>query len=201
MNPEFDALKKKIAAKQARVGVVGLGYVGLPLVKLFLNKGFSVTGFDIDPRKVSLLNQGKSYIRHISAKELQLFLKQKKFKATADFSKLGDVDAIIICVPTPLDAHKNPDLSYVLGTAEVIGKYLRKGQLVSLESTTYPGTTEEELLPILERRGLKAGRDFFLAFSPEREDPGNKQFSTETIPKVVGGLTPDCRRLAGLLYG
>ncbi len=201
MNPEFEALKKKIEAKHARVGVVGLGYVGLPLVKLFLNKGFSVTGFDIDPRKVSLLNQGQSYIRHISAKELQLFLKQKKFKATADFSKLRDVDAVIICVPTPLDAHKNPDLSYVLGTAEVIGKYLRKGQLVSLESTTYPGTTEEELLPILERRGLKAGRDFFLAFSPEREDPGNKQFSTETIPKVVGGLTPDCRRLAGLLYG
>jgi len=201
MNPEFEALRKKIEAKQARVGVVGLGYVGLPLVKLFLNKGFSVTGFDIDPRKVSLLNQGKSYIRHISAQELQLFLRQKKFKATADFSKLRDVDAIIICVPTPLDAHKNPDLSYVLGTAEVIGKYLRKGQLVSLESTTYPGTTEEELLPILERRGLKAGRDFFLAFSPEREDPGNKQYSTETIPKVVGGLTPDCRRLAGLLYG
>jgi len=201
MNPVFEALKSKIEDKQARVGVVGLGYVGLPLVKLFLNKGFSVVGFDIDPRKVALLNRGKSYIRHISAKELHLFVKQKKFRATADFSKLRDVDAIIICVPTPLDAHKNPDLSYVLGTGEVIGKYLRKGQLVSLESTTYPGTTEEDLQPILERRGLKAGRDFFLAFSPEREDPGNKQFSTETIPKVVGGLTPDCRRLAGLLYG
>jgi len=201
MNPEFEALKSKIKDKRARVGVVGLGYVGLPLVKLFLNKGFSVTGFDIDPRKVAFLNRGKSYIRHISAKELQHFLKQKTFKATADFSKLRDVDAIIICVPTPLDAHKNPDLSYVLGSAEVIGKYLRKGQLVSLESTTYPGTTEEELQPILERRGLQAGRDFFLAFSPEREDPGNKQFSTETIPKVVGGLTPACRRLAGLLYG
>jgi UDP-N-acetyl-D-glucosamine dehydrogenase len=201
MNPEFEALKGKIEDKTVRVGVVGLGYVWLPLVKLFLKKGFSVTGFDIDPRKVSFLNRGRSYIRHISAKELQLFLRQKKFRATADFSKLRKVDAIIICVPTPLDTHKNPDLSYVLGTAEVIGKYLRKGQLVSLESTTYPGTTEEELLPILERRGLKAGRDFFLAFSPEREDPGNKQFSTETIPKVVGGLTPNCRRLAGLLYG
>ena len=201
MSREFEALKGRIEDKTARVGVVGLGYVGLPLVKLFLNKGFSVTGFDIDPRKVAFLNRGKSYIRHISAKELQLFLKQKKFRATADFSKLRDVDAIIICVPTPLDAHKNPDLSYVLGTAEVIGKYLRPGQLVSLESTTYPGTTEEEVLPILERRGLKAGRDFFLAFSPEREDPGNRQFTTETIPKVVGGLTADCRRLAGLLYG
>jgi len=201
LSREFEALKGRIEDKTARVGVVGLGYVGLPLVKLFLNKGFSVTGFDIDPRKVAFLNRGKSYIRHISAKELQLFLKQKKFRATADFSKLGDVDAIIICVPTPLDAHKNPDLSFVLGTAEVIGKYLRPGQLVSLESTTYPGTTEEEVLPILERRGLKAGRDFFLAFSPEREDPGNRQFTTETIPKVVGGLTADCRRLAGLLYG
>ncbi|OGD22807.1 MAG: UDP-N-acetyl-D-glucosamine dehydrogenase [Candidatus Aminicenantes bacterium RBG_16_63_16] len=200
MSREFEALKGRIEDKTARVGVVGLGYVGLPLVKLFLNKGFSVTGFDIDPRKVAFLNRGKSYIRHISAKELRLFLKQKKFRATADFSKLGHVDAIIICVPTPLDAHKNPDLSYVLGTAEVIGKYLRPGQLVSLESTTYPGTTEEEVLPILERRGLKAGRDFFLAFSPEREDPGNRQFTTETIPKVVGGLTADCRRLAGLLY-
>jgi UDP-N-acetyl-D-glucosamine dehydrogenase len=201
MQHEFAELEKKILGKKARVGVIGLGYVGLPLVKLFLSKGFAVIGFDIDPKKVSLLNQGRSYIRHISAVELRRFLKEKLFRATADFTKLRDVDVIIICVPTPLDAHKNPDLSYVLGTTEVIARFLRKGQLVVLESTTYPGTTEEEMLPVLERRGLKAGRDFFLAFSPEREDPGNKKYSTGTIPKVVGGLTPQCRRLAGLLYG
>jgi UDP-N-acetyl-D-glucosamine dehydrogenase len=201
MHQEFAKLERKILSRQVRVGVVGLGYVGLPLAKLFLSKGFGVTGFDIDPKKVSLLNQGKSYIRHISAGELRRFLKEKLFSATVDFSKLRDVDAIIICVPTPLDSHKNPDLSYVLGTTEVIARYLRKGQLVVLESTTYPGTTEEEMLPILERRGLRGGRDFFLAFSPEREDPGNKDYSTETIPKVIGGLTPQCRRLAGLLYG
>jgi UDP-N-acetyl-D-glucosamine dehydrogenase len=200
MRHAFAELERKILDKRARVGVIGLGYVGLPLVKLFLSKGFPVTGFDIDPKKVSLLNRGKSYIRHISAVELRRFLKEKLFRATADFSKLKDVDAIIICVPTPLDAHKNPDLSFVLGTTAVIARYLRSGQLVVLESTTYPGTTEEEMLPLLERGGLTGGKDFFLAFSPEREDPGNTQFSTGTIPKVIGGLTPQCRRLAGLLY-
>jgi UDP-N-acetyl-D-glucosamine dehydrogenase len=194
------ALEIKIGAKKAHIGVIGLGYVGLPLVKLFLTKGFKVTGFDIDPKKVTSLNKGRSYIRHISTRELREFLDKKAFRATADFSGLRLVDVIIICVPTPLDAHKNPDLSYVLDTTRVIARNLRKGQLVILESTTYPGTTDEEMLPILAQTGLRPGRDFFLAFSPEREDPGNTSFSTGTIPKVVGGLTADCRRLAKRLY-
>lgn len=201
MSQELFGLDSKIKSKQARVGVIGLGYVGLPLVKLFLNNGFRVTGFDIDPKKVASLNRGKSYIRHVSTKELKAFLAKKAFKATANFSMLRDMDVIIICVPTPLDSHKNPDLSYVLNTTRVIAKYLRKGQLVVLESTTYPGTTEEDMLPILERSRLRAGQDFFLAFSPERENPGDKVYSTEKIPKVIGGLTKNSLRLASLLYG
>jgi UDP-N-acetyl-D-glucosamine dehydrogenase len=201
MSRELFALEGRIKNKQLRVGVIGLGYVGLPLVKLFLKNGFRVTGFDVDPKKVFSLNRGKSYIRHISTKELKAFLGKKMFKATSNFVFLRDVDVIIICVPTPLDSHKNPDLSYVLNTTEVIAKYLRKGQLVVLESTTYPGTTEEEMLPILERRGLRAGKDFFLAFSPERENPGDKVYSSEKIPKVIGGLTKDSLRLARLIYG
>jgi len=200
MSREFLTLERKIRDKKARIGVIGLGYVGLPLVKLFLTKGFRVTGFDIDPKKISSLNKGRSYIRHISTRELRAFLGKKAFRASGDFAGLRNVDAIIICVPTPIDAHKNPDLSYVLETTRVIAKYLRKGQLVILESTTYPGTTDEEMLPILAESGLRPGRDFFLAFSPEREDPGNKSYSTGTIPKVIGGLTPNCRRLALLLY-
>jgi UDP-N-acetyl-D-glucosamine dehydrogenase len=200
MSQELLALERKIRSKQARIGVIGLGYVGLPLVKLFLTKGFRVTGFDIDPKKVSLLNKGRSYIRHISTRELRGFLGKKTFRASGDFARLRNVDVIIICVPTPIDAYKNPDLSYVLETTRVIARYLRKGHLVVLESTTYPGTTDEEMLPILAESGLRPGRDFFLAFSPEREDPGNRFYSTETIPKVIGGLTPDCRRLAQLLY-
>jgi UDP-N-acetyl-D-glucosamine dehydrogenase len=200
MSQELPALERKIRSKQARIGVIGLGYVGLPLVKLFLTKGFRVTGFDIDPKKVNSLNKGRSYIRHISTRELRAFLEKRAFRASGDFAGLRKVDVIIICVPTPIDAHKNPDLSYVLETTRVIAKYLRKGQLVILESTTYPGTTDEEMLPILADSGLRPGRDFFLAFSPEREDPGNTSYSTGTIPKVVGGLTPNCRRLARLLY-
>ena len=200
MSRELPSLERKIRSKQARIGVIGLGYVGLPLVKLFLTEGFRVTGFDIDPKKVSSLNKGRSYIRHISAQELKGFLAIKAFRASGDFSGLRRMDVIIVCVPTPLDAHKNPDLSHVLGTTRVIARHLRKGQLVVLESTTYPGTTDEEMLPILIESKLRPGRDFFLAFSPEREDPGNKNYSTGTIPKVIGGLTPDCRRLARLLY-
>jgi UDP-N-acetyl-D-glucosamine dehydrogenase len=200
MSQVLPALERKIRNKQARIGVIGLGYVGLPLVKLFLTKGFRVAGFDIDAKKVSSLNKGRSYIRHISTRELRGFLEKKAFRASGNFSGLRNMDVIIICVPTPIDAHKNPDLSYVLETTRVIAKYLRKGQLVILESTTYPGTTDEEMLPILAESGLRPGRDFFLAFSPEREDPGNKFFSTETIPKVIGGLTPNCRRLARILY-
>ncbi|MBE0712860.1 MAG: nucleotide sugar dehydrogenase [Candidatus Aminicenantes bacterium] len=200
MNTEALKLLKKIESKEARVGVIGLGYVGLPLVKTFLQKGFRVTGFDIDQKKVDMLNRGRSYIRHISAAELKDFLGRKKFKAMADFRGLRDVDAILICVPTPLDGHGSPDLSYVLNSTITVAEHIRKGQLVILESTTYPGTTDEEMLPILEASGLQGGRDFFLAFSPEREDPGNKNFSTATTPKVVGGLTSDCLRVAKALY-
>lgn len=200
MNTEALKLLKKIESKEARVGVIGLGYVGLPLVKTFLQKGFRVTGFDIDQKKVDMLNRGRSYIRHISAAELKDFLGRKKFKASADFRGLRDVDAILICVPTPLDGHGSPDLSYVLNSTITVAEHIRKGQLVILESTTYPGTTDEEMLPILEASGLQGGRDFFLAFSPEREDPGNKNFSTATTPKVVGGLTSDCLRVAKALY-
>jgi UDP-N-acetyl-D-glucosamine dehydrogenase len=190
----------KIKKKKAGIGVIGLGYVGLPLVKSFLSNEFEVLGFDIDQRKVDMLNQGKSYIRHITTKELKDFLRAKKFRATSDFALLPEVDVIIICVPTPLDSHKNPDLSYVLETTRVISKYLRKGQLVILESTTYPGTTEEEMLPILEAGGLKVGRDFYLAFSPERENPGDRVYTTTKIPKIVGGVTPKCLQAAKALY-
>ncbi len=200
MNIEAAKLVKKIQTKKARVGVIGLGYVGVPLVKTFLEKGFKVIGFDIDRKKVDMLNKGRSYIRHISAAELKGFLKAKKFAATSDFKLLKEADAVIICVPTPLDGHGGPDLSYVLNTTITVAQHLRRGQLVVLESTTYPGTTDEEMLPILEAGGLKGGKDFFLAFSPEREDPGNKNFSTATTPKVVGGLTPDCLRAAKALY-
>jgi UDP-N-acetyl-D-glucosamine dehydrogenase len=200
MNKEAAALLEKIKSKTARIGVIGLGYVGLPLVKTFLLKGFDVTGFDVDAKKVDMLNRGRTYIRHISAAELKGFLSRKKFRAKADFRGLRDVDAILICVPTPLDGHGSPDLSYVLNSTITVAENLRKGQLVVLESTTYPGTTDMEMLPILEVGGLKGGRDFFLAFSPEREDPGNKDFSTASTPKVVGGLTPDCLRLAKALY-
>jgi UDP-N-acetyl-D-glucosamine dehydrogenase len=200
MNAEATKLLNKIETKKAVVGVIGLGYVGLPLVKTFLQKGFRVMGFDIDAKKVDMLNRGKSYIRHISAAELKDFLGRKKFKASADFRGLRKVDAILICVPTPLDGHGSPDLSYVINSTISVAENVRKGQLVVLESTTYPGTTDEEMVPILEAGGLKAGKDFFLAFSPEREDPGNKNFSTSTTPKVVGGLTPDCLRVAKALY-
>ncbi len=177
-----------------------MGYVGLPLVKTFLSKGFEVLGFDIDKKKVEMLNQGKSYIKHFTAEELKNYLKKKKFKATTDFGNLAKADVIIICVPTPLDSHKNPDLSYVLTTTEVISKNQRKGQLIVLESTTYPGTTEEKMLPLLEAGGLKTGEDFYLAYSPERENPGDKVYTTEKIPKVVGGVTPRCKRVAKTLY-
>jgi len=193
-------LEEKIKNKDAVIGVIGLGYVGLPLVKTFLNVGFQVVGFDVDPKKVSLLNRSLSYIKHVTGKDLKPFIAKKKFQATADFKALSKADVIIICVPTPLDAHRNPDLSYVLNTTKTIAGCLRKGQLIVLESTTYPGTTEEQMLPILEGTGLKVGRDFYLAYSPEREDPGNETYSTAKIPKVVGGVTSNCRRVAKAVY-
>lgn len=193
-------LEKKIKKREARIGIIGLGYVGLPLVKTFLNKGFKVIGFDTDDRKVALLNQGKSYIKHVTGKDLKPFLLKKIFQATKDFKTLANVDVIIICVPTPLDAHKNPDLSFVLKTTRVISENLRKGQLIVLESTTYPGTTEEEMLPILEEGGREVGRDFYLAYSPERENPGDKIYTTSKIPKIVGGVTPSCKKITKALY-
>lgn len=200
MSTEASDLEKKIKSRDARIGVIGMGYVGLPLVKTFLVQGFEVVGFDIDEKKVKLLNQGTSYIRHVPADELKSYIKKKKFQATADFTALAEADVIIICVPTPLDSYKNPDLSFVLKTTQTISKALRKGQLVVLESTTYPGTTEEEVLPLLESVGLEVGEDFFLAYSPERENPGDEVYTTEKIPKIVGGVTPDCSRVAKTLY-
>ena len=193
-------LLDKIRKREALVGVIGLGYVGLPLVIEFGRAGFRVVGFDTDERKVEDLNAGRSYIKHIPSTRVEELLTGKKFNATSDFSLLGDVDCIIICVPTPLNRHREPDLSYVLGTTDVIAKYLRKGQLIVLESTTYPGTTDEEMKAILEATDMKAGQDFFLAYSPEREDPNNDSFSTRTIPKVVGGYTEQCLGLADELY-
>jgi UDP-N-acetyl-D-glucosamine dehydrogenase len=200
MSQQSRAFEASIIARKSVIGVVGLGYVGLPLVKAFVNKGFRVLGFDVDGRKVAMLNKGRSYIKHVSTDELKSYLRAKKLEATTDFARLPEADAVIICVPTPLDAHRNPDLSFVLDTTRTIAKYLRKGQLVVLESTTYPGTTDEDMLPILEAGGLKAGRDFFLAFSPERENPGDPVYSAANTPKVVGGYSPDCMRVANLLY-
>jgi UDP-N-acetyl-D-glucosamine dehydrogenase len=193
-------LEKKIEEKRAHIGVIGLGYVGLPLVKTFLNAGFAVTGFDVDNKKVALLNRAKSYINHVTGADLKPYIREKKFNATDDFKNLSKTDVVIICVPTPLDGHKNPDLSYVLNTTKVIAENLRKGQLIVLESTTYPGTTEEEMLPLLQAKGYKVGKDFYLAYSPERENPGDEVFTTSRIPKVVGGVTSACRGVAKALY-
>lgn len=200
MNERALNMDKKIRAKEAYIGIIGLGYVGLPLLKTFLASGFRVLGFDIDPKKIKKLHQGLSYIKHVTTKELKGYIKEQKFYATSNFKNLNKVDVIIICVPTPLDSYRNPNLTYVLNTAEVISKNLKKGQLVILESTTYPGTTEEEMLPILERGGRKVGKDFFLAYSPERENPGDKKYTTSKIPRIVGGVTLGCRKVAQTLY-
>ncbi len=193
-----DQLREKIRSRKARIGIIGLGYVGLPLVIEFCRAGFKVTGFDVDRKKVDLLRKGGSYIRHIDAGRLARY--KRSFNPTTDFSGLSDMDCIVICVPTPLNKHREPDMSYVFSTTETIARYLRKGQLVSLESTTYPGTTDQDMRAILEKTGLKAGADFHLAFSPEREDPNNRDFSTGTIPKVVGGYTRTCLDIAKALY-
>jgi len=182
------------------IGIVGLGYVGLPLALRFAEAGFKVLGFDIDPAKVSQINAGKSYIKHIGDAAVTLAT-QQGFSATADFSRAGEADALIICVPTPLNQFREPDLSFVINTTESLLPYLRPGQLVSLESTTWPGTTEEELKPRIESRGFVIGKDIYLVFSPEREDPGNQNFTTRTIPKVVGGVTPQCLEAGIALYG
>ena len=193
-------LKDKIARREYTVGVIGLGYVGLPLVLRFGEVGFRVMGFDVDATKVKQLNDGTSYIEHVPTPRVQALVGAGRFEATADQGRLAEPDAVIICVPTPLTRHRDPDLRYVEQTADAVAATLRRNQLVCLESTTYPGTTDEVVLPRLEARGLRVGQDFFLAFSPEREDPGNTQFDTATIPKVVGGVTPECLDLATTLY-
>jgi UDP-N-acetyl-D-glucosamine dehydrogenase len=196
-------LREKIDAKQALVGIIGLGYVGLPLVLRFCEVGFRVLGFDTDPKKVDLLNRSESYIKHIPAARLADLLKPgpqgPQFAATHDLGRLGEPEVLIICVPTPLTHNREPDLKYVADTTHKIAETLRPGQLVSLESTTYPGTTQELLLPILSKK-FSVGRDFFLVFSPEREDPGNPHFEVRTIPKVVGGITPACLDHGVALY-
>jgi UDP-N-acetyl-D-glucosamine dehydrogenase len=192
------SLIEKINDRKASIGVIGLGYVGLPLVIEFCKAGFSVTGFDVDSTKVEMLKKGKSYIKHIDLSSLTG--SSKSFTATVDFSLLNKMDCIVICVPTPLNKYREPDMSYVFNTAKTIAMHLCKGQLISLESTTYPGTTDGDMKAILEATGLKAGIDFHLAFSPEREDPNNKDFSTSTIPKVVGGYTEQCLAAAVALY-
>jgi UDP-N-acetyl-D-glucosamine dehydrogenase len=211
-------IHSKFKSPDVKVGLVGLGYVGLPLALLFARRGLRTTGFDIDGAKIETLERGETYIRHIPAAEIREQLKAKRFRASSDFNGLKEMDAIIICVPTPLDEHREPDLSYIRNTAESIGAQLHAGQLVVLESTTYPGTTEDLVLPILERAGLhcaiepyevadngvkvtgEAG-NFLLAFSPEREDPGNKDFKTHQIPKVVGGVNAPSAWAAQALYG
>ena len=194
-------LLSKISRRQAQVGVIGLGYVGLPLLLLFEEAGFPVVGFDLDRSKTEALNRGDSYIRHIGAERVARAFAKPDVSATTDFDLLEDCDAIIICVPTPLGSHRDPDLSYVRSTAEEVARRLRRGQLVVLESTTYPGTTREELLTRFTALDLTCGSDFFLAFSPEREDPGNETFSTKSIPKVVGGIDAPSLRAAEALYG
>lgn len=191
---------KKIETKRALVGIVGMGYVGLPLALRFSEAGYRVLGIDIDPVKVKKLNKGKSYIGHISSHRLGEAIK-RGFSATSDFSRSSRADAIIICVPTPLGKHLEPDLRFIISTIESLAPYLRKGQVVSLESTTYPGTTDEELKPRIEARSLVVGKDIFLVYSPEREDPANADFDTQTIPKVCGGTTAACLEVGTKLYG
>jgi len=193
-------LKKKIQAREARCGVIGLGYVGLPLALEFARAGLDVTGIDLDERKVRGVTEGRSYIVDVSDAEIAEQVNAGRFRATADFSVIADLDTINICVPTPLRKTKDPDLTYVVSAVNEIRKYLRRGQLVILESTTYPGTTDEVVRPALESGGLRVGEDFWLAFSPERIDPGNPTFNTRNIPKVVGGMTPTCSELAQALY-
>jgi UDP-N-acetyl-D-glucosamine dehydrogenase len=193
-------LKERITQKKFLLGVIGLGYVGLPLSLTFLRKGITVLGFDLDAKKIDMLQTGLSYIEHIPSDELADFVQQEKFSATADFSRLNEPDVLLICVPTPLTKNREPDMQFIENTAHSIAKVLRPGQMVILESTTYPGTTVELLMPILESSGFVPGEDFAIAYSPEREDPGNPQYSTADIPKVVGGINDDSTAIAADFY-
>ena len=195
----MDQLEDKIKSKDAKIGIIGMGYVGIPLGLEFSNKGFTVLGFDKDTKRVDDINAGKQIMKHITKKSMEKFV-ENKGSATAEFSRIKNMDCLIICVPTPLDKHEQPDMSYVESASLEISKNLQKEQLIVLESTTYPGTTNEIVKPILEKSGLIAGKDFFLAYSPEREDPGNKEFGVSEIPKVMGGLTENCLRLTSSLY-
>jgi UDP-N-acetyl-D-glucosamine dehydrogenase len=192
--------QSNIREKKVVVGVLGLGYVGLPLVREFASAGVRVVGFDIDEKKVEVLNGGRSIIKHIPDSQIRAIVEAGLFKATANMSRLKTVDAVLVCVPTPLTENREPDMRFIVSSSETIARYLQRGQLIVFESTTYPGTTRELVRPILERSGLKAGKDFYLAYSPEREDPGNKEFTTRTIPKVVGGLSRKCLDIACGLY-
>ena len=200
MNTLSKELLAAIQNKSCTVGVIGLGYVGLPLIDAYVNAGFHAIGFDVDNKKTNILNAGESYIAHINDSVIQNWLNKKQFDATTDMERLTEADVILICVPTPLSDSRDPDLKYVESTTRAIAKTLRPGQLIVLESTTYPGTTRDVMLPILTEAGLQAGEDFFLAYSPEREDPGNPNFTAGTIPKVVGGLEPNSLELASAFY-
>ncbi|MFZ5828448.1 MAG: nucleotide sugar dehydrogenase [Planctomycetota bacterium] len=196
----FESLQQAIAQKTARVGVIGLGYVGLPLIRTFVGAGFRTMGFDVDPGKVASLKAGRSYIEHIPAEWIARCVNEQRFEPTSDMQRLSEADALLICVPTPLNESRDPDLTFIESTAQHIAERLRPGQLVILESTTYPGTTKEVVLPILAQSGLRVGQDFFLAFSPEREDPGNPKYTADNIPKVVGGIDQASQTLAADLY-
>ncbi len=196
----FKKLMQKIENRKAKIGIIGQGYVGLPLSVELCRQGFKVTGFEVDKSKVEMINKGKSYIGDVETADMKALVKAGKLDATADFKNLSKEDVIIICVPTPLRKSKDPDVSYIIEAAANVQKTLKKGQLIILESTTYPGTTKELMLPILEKTGLKAGKDFFLAFSPERIDPSNKKFGIQNTPKVVGGMCERCTDLAAAVY-
>jgi len=195
----MDNLLEKLANKTATIGIIGMGYVGLPLALRFAEAGFRTIGLDIDASKITKLNRGESYVKHIPADNVAR-ARSNGFEATSDHSRCREADAIIICVPTPLNRHREPDLSFVIDTTDAIVPHLRRGQVISLESTTYPGTTEEELLPRIQSAGLEVGKDVFLVYSPEREDPGNSQFTTRTIPKICGGVTANCLKVGVALY-
>ncbi|MFO7800551.1 MAG: nucleotide sugar dehydrogenase [Rhodohalobacter sp.] len=198
---KLETLLQKIDKKEYTIGIIGLGYVGLPLMWTFHQKGMPVIGFDVDQKKIECIKEGVPYIKHLGEEMMQVLSKSDICDATADFTRMGEADALLMCVPTPLDHHREPDMKFVVQTTETVSKHLRKGQLVILESTTWPGTTEELIIPILEEgSGLKAGEDFYVAYSPEREDPGNENFNTAAIPKVVGGHGEDALKLACAMY-
>lgn len=200
VNPVARTLVDRLDNKEAVIGIVGMGYVGLPLFLRYLDTGYQVVGFDVDDRKVDAINTGEKYIQHIDMSPMERSEKDR-YRATSDFSEIGFVDAIILCLPTPLNDHREPDLSYVLDSMETIAPHMRPGQVVSLESTTFPGTTDEYLAPVITKAGHEIGNDVFVVYSPEREDPGNPNFSTSSIPKVFSGMTPSCISVGAALYG